>query len=103
MTKDADAIVIGAGGGGAVIAKELGELGLRVLVLEAGPWYGNKKWPKPNEHRGAKESSESSDLDGLLYREQLTRLENDMDDSLTGKFRFGAADRRRPPWFRNIP
>lgn len=42
MTKDADAIVIGAGGGGAVIAKELGELGLRVLVLEAGPWYGKK-------------------------------------------------------------
>ncbi|MBT2736515.1 NAD(P)-binding protein [Bacillus sp. ISL-7] len=27
-------IVIGAGGGGAVTAKELGEMGLKVLVLE---------------------------------------------------------------------
>src|SRR3954452_18138644 len=32
-----DAIVIGAGGGGAVIAKELAAQGLDVLVLEAGP------------------------------------------------------------------
>jgi choline dehydrogenase-like flavoprotein len=37
MNHDADVIVIGAGGGGAVVAKELGEKGIKVLVLEAGP------------------------------------------------------------------
>ena len=104
MKKDPDVIVIGAGGGGPVIAKELGELGIRVLVLEAGPWYGNKKWPKPNENRGTeKESSDPRDLDGSLYRSQLTRLENDMNDFVSGKFRWGSADRRQPPWFRHIP
>jgi len=104
MKKDPDVIVIGAGAGGPVVAKELGELGIRVLVLDAGPWYGNKKWPEPNENRGsAKESSDPRDLDGSLYRRQLTRLENDMNDFVTGKFRWGAADRRRTPWYRNIP
>ncbi|SFD66520.1 Choline dehydrogenase [Lentibacillus persicus] len=104
MKTDPDVIVIGAGAGGPVIAKELGESGIRVLVLEAGPWYGNKKWPAPNENRGkAKESSDPGDLDGSLYRRQLTRLENDMDDQVSGKFRWGAADRRRAPWYRNIP
>ncbi|MHA6252018.1 GMC family oxidoreductase N-terminal domain-containing protein [Oceanobacillus sp. CAU 1775] len=103
MKQNPDVIVIGAGGGGAVIAKELGEKGMKVLVLEAGPWYGNKNWPKPNETRGPKESSNPDDLDGVLYRQQLTRLENDMDDVVTGKFRFGSADRRRAPWYRNIP
>lgn len=104
MKTDPDVIVIGAGGGGPVVAKELGELGIRVLVLEAGPWYGNKKWPEPNENRGeAKESSDPRDLDGSLYRSQLTRLENDMNDLVSGKFRWGSADRRRTPWHRNIP
>lgn len=98
MTIDPDVIVIGAGAGGSVIAKELGELGIRVLVLEAGPWYGNKKWPEPNQCRGmASDSSDPADLDGTLYRKQFTRLENDMDDLITGKFRWGAADRRRAP------
>ncbi|MFD1361307.1 GMC family oxidoreductase N-terminal domain-containing protein [Lentibacillus salinarum] len=104
MKTDPDVIVIGAGAGGPVVAKELGELGIRVLVLEAGPWYGNQNWPEPNKHRSvAKESSGPGDLDGTLYRQQLTRLENDMDDPVSGKFRWGPADRRRAPWFRNIP
>lgn len=38
MNFDADVIIIRAGG--AVAAKELGELGVKVLVLESGPWYG---------------------------------------------------------------
>lgn len=102
--KNPDVIVIGAGGGGAVVAKELGELGARVLVLEAGPWFGHKQWSEPNTHRGhVKESSDPAQLDGTLYRKQLTRLENDMNDFITGKFRWGPADRRRTPWFRNIP
>ena len=33
---DADVIVIGAGGGGGVVAKELGEKGIKVLIIEAG-------------------------------------------------------------------
>ncbi|GEL76883.1 GMC family oxidoreductase N-terminal domain-containing protein [Tenuibacillus multivorans] len=104
MKTDPDVIVIGAGAGGPVVAKELGELGIHVLVLDAGPWYGNEKWPEPNKSRGkAKESSDPSDLDGFLYRKQLTRLENDMNDLVSGKFRWGAADRRRGPWYRNIP
>lgn len=69
MTRKYDAIVIGAGGGGPVIAKELAELGVRVLILEAGPWLGNKKWPEPNKERGAKESSDPSDLDGFFISE----------------------------------
>ncbi|WP_100398835.1 GMC family oxidoreductase N-terminal domain-containing protein [Bacillus sp. FJAT-44742] len=103
MENNPDIIIIGSGGGGAVAAKELGELGLNVLVLDAGPWYGNKKWPEPNKRRGDQESDTTYDLDVSLYREQLTRREQDMNDPVTGKFRWGAADRRRSPWFRNIP
>lgn len=36
-----DVIVIGAGGGGAIVAKELAERGLDVLILEAGPHHAN--------------------------------------------------------------
>jgi choline dehydrogenase-like flavoprotein len=38
-TKSTDVIVIGSGAGGGVIAKELGEAGLEVIVLEAGKRY----------------------------------------------------------------
>ena len=38
-----DVIVVGAGGGGAVIAKELAARGLDVLLLEAGPRFAHSE------------------------------------------------------------
>ncbi len=95
-----DVIVIGAGGGGAVVAKELCQKGKKVLLLDAGPWYGNKSWPKPNEEQGAESSSLYSDLSIELLKESFTDLEDDMNDLVSGKFRWGPADRDRPPWQR---
>ncbi|TRZ38620.1 GMC family oxidoreductase [Niallia circulans] len=97
-----DVIVIGSGGGGAVIAKELGEKGLKVLVLEAGPWYGNQKWPQPNLDAGGKSSSSLTDLNIHLYKELLNKEEMNMNDLVTGRFRWGPADRSKAQWFRNI-
>lgn len=100
MADDADVIVIGAGGGGAVAAKELGERGIQVMVLEAGPWYGNKKWPDPNQEPGARSSDSPQDLDQPLLAKQFSDLEFDMNDGVSGKFRWGPADRQRSPWAR---
>ncbi|MCZ8522215.1 MULTISPECIES: GMC family oxidoreductase N-terminal domain-containing protein [Paenibacillus] len=97
-----DVIVIGSGGGGAVMAKELGEKGLNVLVLEAGPWYGNSQWPEPNKAPGALSGTDPGDLDIALLREQYNKREEDMNDLITGKLRWGPADRSRAPWFRNV-
>lgn len=97
---DADVIVIGSGGGGAVVAKELGEAGLQVLVLEAGPWYGNKKWEHPNSRKGGEWSSSYGDLDVDIYKRIYNGYENNMNDMVSGVFRFGPADRSRPPWHR---
>lgn len=102
MNYDADVIVIGAGGGGAVVAKELGEKGINVIVLEAGPWYGNSKWPNPNEERGEIGSSSFEDLSTEILRRNFTDLENDMNDLFTGKFRWGPANREQGPWPRKI-
>lgn len=103
MNVDADVIIIGAGGGGAVAAKELAELGVKVLILEAGPWYGNKKWSHPNQSRGPQSSSSPEDLDINLFRQQYTKFEHSMNDTTTGRLRWGPADRRRAPWQRIIP
>jgi choline dehydrogenase-like flavoprotein len=70
-----DVIIIGAGGGGPVVAKELAAKGLDVLLLEAGPRHA-----KP--------------------REEWTTFENDANNPLTGYLRFGPGDRSRPAWFR---
>lgn len=99
---DPDVIVIGSGGGGAVIAKELGEKGLQVMVLEAGPWYGHSKWPEPNKERGAQISSKKEDLNIFLLKEQYNKYEDEMNNLITGRLRWGPADRNRSPWYRNV-
>lgn len=70
-----DVIVVGAGGGGPVVAKELAQRGLDVLLLEAGPRHANP-------------------------REEWTHFENDANNPLTGFLRFGPEDRSKPAWFR---
>jgi choline dehydrogenase-like flavoprotein len=72
-----DVIVVGAGGGGAVIAKELGGRGLDVLLLEAGP-----RFPDPES--------------------DWRHYESDANNPSSGYFRFGPADRAQPPWVREI-
>ncbi len=103
MAHDADVIIIGAGGGGPVVAKELGEKGLKVLLLEAGVWYGNKKWPNPLQEHGAVSSTSSEDLHSGILDRCFTDYESDINDSIIGKFRWGPADRSRNAWFRRIP
>jgi choline dehydrogenase-like flavoprotein len=71
---DPDVIVVGAGAGGPVVAKELAERGVRVLVLEAGPWLDPER-----------------DFD---------LLEDDMFSIVSGRLRWGPADRTLGPWMR---
>jgi choline dehydrogenase-like flavoprotein len=69
-----DVIIVGAGGGGPVVAKELAERGVKVLMLEAGPWLDPDK--------------------------DFSRLEDDMRSLVDGRLRWGPADRTKPPWVR---
>jgi choline dehydrogenase-like flavoprotein len=69
-----DVIVVGAGGGGPVVARELAERGIKVLMLEAGPW--------------------------LDPESDYTLLEDDMSALGDGRLRWGPGDRTRPPWVR---
>src|SRR5439155_1877674 len=73
-----DVIVIGAGGGGPVVAKELAQRGLSVLLLEGGARHADP-------------------------RSEWTHFENDANNPLTGFLRFGPADRTKPAWFRELP
>ncbi|WP_067831123.1 GMC family oxidoreductase N-terminal domain-containing protein [Actinomadura kijaniata] len=73
-----DVIVVGAGGGGPVVAKELAARGLDVLLLEGGPHHTDP-------------------------RASWTHYENDANNPLTGFLRFGPADRRKPAWLREEP
>ncbi len=70
----ADVIIVGAGGGGPVVAKELAERGVKVLMLEGGPWMDPES--------------------------DFTRLEDDMGSLVDGKLRWGPADRTKTPWVR---
>jgi choline dehydrogenase-like flavoprotein len=69
-----DVVVVGAGGGGPVVAKELAERGVRVLMLEAGPWLDPDR--------------------------DFSRLEDDMGSIIDGRLRWGPEDRTKPPWMR---
>src|SRR4051794_41281929 len=73
-----DVIVIGAGGGGPVVAKELAARGLDVLMLEAGA-----RFAKPAE--------------------EWRHLESDANNPVTGYFRTGPGDRTKPAWLRELP
>lgn len=72
-----DVIVIGAGAGGPVVAKELAVKGLDVLLLEAG---GNVVHPELS----------------------WTLFENDAINPSFGYFRFGPADRAKDAWKREL-
>ena len=72
-----DVIVIGAGGGGPVVAKELAARGLDVLVLEAGPHADPER--------------------------EWNHFENDANNPFSGYLRWGPADRTRPAWLREMP
>src|SRR5438067_13446360 len=73
-----DVIVVGAGGGGAVVAKELAQRGLDVLLLEAGPRFAHseREWP---------------------------HFENEVNNPATGGFRFRPGDRSKTPYARDLP
>jgi choline dehydrogenase-like flavoprotein len=73
-----DIIVVGAGGGGPVVAKELAARGLDVLLLEAGPRFASPET-------------------------EWSHFDNDSTNPSNGIFRFGPADRSRPPWVRELP
>lgn len=73
-----DVIIIGAGGGGPIVAKELAARGLDVLILEAGRRHSDpeKTW---------------------------THFEDDMGNLFKGLFRWGPANRSSSQWFRETP
>ena len=72
-----DVIVVGAGGGGAVVAKELAARGLDVMVLEAGARFAHP-------------------------RKEWSHLEDRANDLAFGYFRFGPADLKKPRWQREL-
>jgi choline dehydrogenase-like flavoprotein len=72
-----DVVIIGAGGGGPVVAKELAARGLDVLLLEAGP-HADPEY-------------------------EWDHLENDANNPFSGYLRWGPADRSKPAWLREIP
>ncbi|MBD0383991.1 GMC family oxidoreductase [Paenibacillus sp. WST5] len=43
-----------------------------------------------------------NDLNIYLFKEQYNKYEGEMNDLITGRLRWGPADRSRPPWFRNV-
>jgi len=71
-----DVIVIGAGGGGPVVAKELAARGLDVLLLEGGARHADPE-------------------------REWTDLEDDANNPLWGYLRVGPQERTKPWWLRD--
>ena len=44
--KHVNAVVVGGGAGGGIVAKELAEAGLSVVLLERGKWYHRLRRPQ---------------------------------------------------------
>ena len=59
--RETDVVVVGAGGDGPALAWRLGQLGVDVTILEAGPFYGNEEWPAPNDAPGGEASGDPDD------------------------------------------
>lgn len=70
-TKTYDAIIVGSGAGGGMAAKILSEAGLKIAVVEAGPYFDPKdpvtmtqmKWPWESPRRGASTTRAFGDYD----------------------------------------
>ena len=73
-----DVIVIGAGGGGPIVAKELAQRGLNVLMLEAGARNADPE-------------------------QAWTHFENDSNNPISGTKRWGPSDRTKQNWSRELP
>jgi len=72
VPKSFDAVVVGSGFGGAVTSARLAEAGMKVLVLERGPWWGRG----PDEHRGMVRRPYPRGLTGMLgFLRALTRTD----------------------------
>jgi len=101
--KDPDVVVVGAGADGPAAAWKLArDHGVDVLMLEAGPFYGNEQWPEPHVDSGGTVSTDPEDLDGKLLDEQFTHCEADANDPTAGYLRVGPSNSARAPWFRNL-
>ena len=100
---DYDVVVIGAGADGPVVSTRLArEHNLDVLMIEAGPWHGNRNWPEPHVDAGGTLSNDPDDLDGKLLDEQYSHREAEANDPTYGYLRVGPSNSARAPWFRNL-
>src|SRR5690606_22260513 len=72
-----DAIVVGSGAGGGMAGYMLAQAGLKVLMLEAGPFYDPAKdalqlrWPWESPRRGASTTTPFGDFDAAFGGWQL--------------------------------